>query len=698
MDYDASVFKEKANRKARKIWLVFAFLLSANYGSDVANGLQTVPYYLIFLALCWIPIIAGEIILRVKGYDTESYRYNLVIGYGIFYTYVVCTTASPIAFTYVLPVTSLLVLYKSKQFMVWCGIANSIIILVSSFYHVMQGYRSDADMKNYQLELSCVILCYICYVMSIKHLNESDGAMTDSIKSDLHRVVTTVEQVKVASNSIIDGVSVVRELASENTHGAGIVVQSMNKLQDCNTNLQDTTTSSNQITSDIHSQVDHVASMIEHMVSLTAESGRHAQTSSADLDSLVTTTQTMAELSGEIEHRLQEFKAEFETVKAETGTIEDITGQTNLLALNASIEAARNGEAGKGFAVVAEHIRELSTETQSSSTQIRQALQRLEETSDKMISSMEETLHLIQLTLDKVSTTGGNMTKIADDATQLGENIKIIDTAMKDVEASNLHLVDNLTQVSSVVEDMTKCITDSNEISTRMLSKYDESANNINSIESVVEKLMCELGIGGFMGVDDVKPGMKLIVTTDTSQSCHGVLTAQENNTLTVSLHDPLTCEAPAICQLQITVGNVLYCWDHATIRPTRTKDSNVFTISIESRPKISNRRKYPRMDLINACTITLLNTDTTIEGSMDNISANGFAFLTKDAFFKDHKGADLSIHIHNFDLADHDRFTGRVIRCSNNNGMYIVGCQMPEDDLRLDDYIKEKLATSEPA
>lgn len=698
MDYDASVFKEKANRKARRIWLVFAFLLSANYGSDVANGLQTVPYYLIFLALCWIPIIAGEIILRVKGYDTESYRYNLVIGYGIFYTYVVCTTASPIAFTYVLPVTSLLVLYKSKQFMVWCGIANSIIILVSSFYHVMQGYRSDADMKNYQLELSCVILCYICYVMSIKHLNESDGAMTDSIKSDLHRVVTTVEQVKVASNSIIDGVSVVRELASENTHGAGIVVQSMNKLQDCNANLQDTTTSSNQITSDIHSQVDHVASMIEHMVSLTAESGRHAQTSSADLDSLVTTTQTMAELSGEIEHRLQEFKAEFETVKAETGTIEDITGQTNLLALNASIEAARNGEAGKGFAVVAEHIRELSTETQSSSTQIRQALQRLEETSDKMISSMEETLHLIQLTLDKVSTTGGNMTKIADDATQLGENIKIIDTAMKDVEASNLHLVDNLTQVSSVVEDMTKCITDSNEISTRMLSKYDESANNINSIETVVEKLMCELGIGGFMGVDDVKPGMKLIVTTDASQTCHGVLTAQENNTLTVSLHDPLTCKAPAICQLQITVGNVLYCWDHATIRPTRTKDSNVFTISIESRPKISNRRKYPRMDLINACTITLLDTDTTIEGSMDNISANGFAFLTKDAFFKDHKGADLSIHIHNFDLADHDRFAGRVIRCSNNNGMYIVGCQMPEDDLRLDDYIKEKLATSEPA
>ena len=35
MNYDESVFKEKANRRARKIWLIFAILLSANYGSSL---------------------------------------------------------------------------------------------------------------------------------------------------------------------------------------------------------------------------------------------------------------------------------------------------------------------------------------------------------------------------------------------------------------------------------------------------------------------------------------------------------------------------------------------------------------------------------------------------------------------------------------------------------------------------------------
>ena len=35
MDYNENEFKAKANIKARRIWLVFALLLSANYGSDV---------------------------------------------------------------------------------------------------------------------------------------------------------------------------------------------------------------------------------------------------------------------------------------------------------------------------------------------------------------------------------------------------------------------------------------------------------------------------------------------------------------------------------------------------------------------------------------------------------------------------------------------------------------------------------------
>lgn len=692
MNYDESVFKEKANRRARRIWLIFAVLLSANYGADVANHLRGTTYYLIFLALCWLPIIIGEILLRVKGFATDLYKFNLVIGYGIFYTFVVCTTESPIAFTYVLPVTSLLVLYKNKKFMVGCGIVNSLIIVGSAAYRMMLGFQSASNMKDYQLELACIILCYVCYVMSIKHLNESDGAMTDSIKADLQRVITTVEQVKQACNTIMNGVTVVRELASENSHGATIVVNSLHKLNEHNTDLQNSTASSNQMTSDIHAQVNHVAEMIEQMVALTTTSIQHAKVSSADLADLVTTTNTMASLSGEIEQTLQNFKAEFAMVKKETGIIENITSQTNLLALNASIEAARVGDAGKGFAVVAEQIRSLSEETKTSSGQIRQALKHLEDTAEKMTASMEETLRLIQLTLTKVTQTGSSMTEIASDTTQIGENIQVIDSAMKEVEASNLHLVDNLKQVSGIVGDMTNCIADSNEINNRMLSKYDESANNINSIELVIESLMCELGIGGFMGMEDILPGMKLMVTIKNTKNFYGEVLARENNTLSVSLTEAPDISDITECKLQVTVGNVLYCWDTAKIVHTAKELSNHFTINIESRPKINNRRKYPRLDVSNTCTITPADGTTVIEGKLDNLSANGFAFLTHDNYFATHKGAVITMKIHNFDLPQHDVLEGRVIRCTNNEGLYIVGCQMPDDDFLIRDYVKERL------
>lgn len=694
MTYDENVFKEKANRKARKIWIVFAVLLSANYGSDASGGLYPTTSYLIFLALCWLPLIFGEVLLRVKGWATELYRYDLVIGYGIFYTFVICTTASPIAFTYILPVTSLLVLYKNRKFMINCGIVNSLIIVGAAVYRYMLGFNSASDMKNYQLQLSCIILCYICYVMSIRHLNESDGAMTDSIKADLHRVVTTVEQVKTSSNTILDGITVVRELASENKHGSDMVMLGMNELTDNNHMLQDRTTSSTQMTSDIRAQVKNVVALISEMVSLVGKTESHSSVSAKDLQSLVSTATTMSELSTELENVLQNFQQEFGMVKQETGTIEKITNQTNLLALNASIEAARAGEAGKGFAVVADQIRTLSTETHASSGQIREALSRLDATSAKMTASIEETLKLIQVTLEKVTHTGENVNQIASDSAQLGRHIQVVDNAIKEVESSNTQLVSNMEQVSNIVETITGCIAHSSQTSERMLSKYEETASNINTIEDVMENMMCDLGIGGFMGIEDIQPGMKidLKVAGQGDTEYLGELIEQIPEGLLVSCQKELALTDTASCTLQITAGNILYCWDKAVISPAPEKGVHAFKIIINTRPRINNRRKYPRMDLDNACTIKFKNSDTEYAATMDNISANGFAFLATDNIFTQSKNASVTVTIHDFALPDHNVLEGRIIRCSDDNGLFIVGCQMPEDNFYILEYVEKNL------
>lgn len=696
MDYNENEFKAKANIKARRIWLVFALLLSANYGTDVSQGGYPSTNFIIFLILCWVPFFAGDLLLRIRGKADDRYRYALVVGYGIFYTFLICTTDSPIAFTYILPVVSLLVLYKDRKFMVGCAIANIASVIISVIYHlVVLGQNTATDQKNYQLQVACLLLCYIGYIMSIRHLIESDGALTNSIKADLKRVVTTVEQVKTASNTIMDGITVVRELATENKHGSDIVVDGMNKLTDHNGQLQSRTASSQEMTGDINSQVQNVASMINDMVSLTAESGKHAKTSSVDLESLVQTAGTMADLSNEVEHILDAFKTEFETVKQETGTIDSISSQTNLLALNASIEAARAGEAGKGFSVVAEQIRKLSTETKDSSGQISEALSRLDEISGKMTSSIEETLKLIQVTLEKVTQTGENVNKITQDSSLLGEHIQTIDSAMKEVESSNRQLVENMEQVSSIVETMTTCISDSDETSKRMLSKYEESASNINNIENVIQELMCELGIGGFMGLDDIHAGMKAKVILPKHlerMEYHGEVRSVAENSISLILSDNPQLNGSETCKVQVTVDNVLYCWDQAQIQADTASGSHAYVLQLSARPEIKNRRKYPRADVSNPCTITLKDSDTTFSGQLDNISANGFAFLIRDPFFMDHKHADVAIDIQNFALSDQSHLEGHVIRCSDDEGVYIVGCQMPEDNYAIRNYVDSLL------
>ena len=161
---------------------------------------------------------------------------------------------------------------------------------------------------------------------------------------------------------------------------------------------------------------------------------------------------------------------------------------------------------------------------------------------------------------------------------------------------------------------------------------------------------------------------------------------------LLVSCQKKLTVNGSASCMLQVTAGNILYCWDKATISPAPESGEHAFRITITTRPRINNRRKYPRMDLNNTCTIKFKNSDTEYAATMENISANGFAFLATDKIFTQSKNADVIITIHDFALPNHNVLEGRIIRCSDDNGLYIVGCQMPEDNFYILEYVEKNL------
>lgn len=702
-NYDEAYFRAKANKRAGTTWLVLLLLVNIYYGVKVTTkGYMSPSWQIVVVVLGWSQYIIAGLLLKFRGMDYKGYKYILGYGYLLLYSYIAWTALDEVSYVFILPMISIMILYKNAKFIKHMMWATMFVLVTSNLYKgLVKGMLDFVKSEDCAFQFAIVLCCYSCTLMAIKHLTESDGALTSSITSNLERVVQTVEKVKVASNAVVDGVTVVRELADENKEGANNVVTDMRNLSNNNEVLNDKTMSSMEMTSVIGTQLKNVADLMEQVVELIGASVEHAAISSNELVEVVDTTNKMAELSSQVGQILVDFKEEFENVKQQTSTIEGITNKTNLLALNASIEAARAGEAGKGFAVVANEIRELSSGTQNSSSQIMTALGHLEETSGKMLEAIEETIQLIQINIDKVASVNRSVTDITNDATSLGENIKVVDTAFKEVEHSNQTLEGNMKQVCEVMEVITENINEAEATTKTMLSKYAESAKSAIDIETVVGHLMEELGVGGFMGVQDVRAGMKVAVAlADASDSKKkaeyiGEVVEQIEKQVYISL-DIKNLEIidkkdkHAKCQLRIVVDNVLYSWEEVEIHACKAGEKGDYRLVVETNPKVFNRRKYPRMPLPNVCTIKVKESDKTYQGKMVNISANGFAFAVRDAAFADMKDKNVVVSISHFDVLGDKPLDGCIIRSSDNEGEYVVGCRMPSDNNAIKEYVNQ--------
>ena len=697
-EYDESFFRAKANKRAGITWLALIFIATIYYGIKTKNGEIARGYFIAFTVVGWVTYITGYIVSMIKGKAAKEYKWVLGICYLLFYAVIAWTALDKISYIFILPLLSILILYKDPKFIKMIMWFTLFVLISSNIYKgVAKGMMDFVASEEYALQFAIVLCCFACTNMAIRHLVESDGALTGSIESELAQVVQTVEQVKDASNSIVDGVTVVRELADENKQGANNVVKDMGTLAKNNGILNDKTVSSIEMTKVIDTQVKDVSDLMEEFSKLIEKSVEHADLSADELTEVVEITNRMSALSSKIETILETFKKEFENVKQETSTIEGITSQTNLLALNASIEAARAGEAGKGFAVVADQIRSLSSGTQDSSNSIMEALSHLEATSDEMLQSITETVELIQLNIEKVSTVNKSVSDITSDATSLGDNIKVVDSAVKQVENSNETLTANMNQVGEIMQIMTESINNAEQTTKTMLSKYEASAKSATDIESVVGELMEELGIGGFMNVSDIKSGMKFRMViedqTNAKEEYTGEVVDRKDNNVYININNRAAFDDKRRnlkCSFNAVVDNVLYCWNGIAIHNVKAGEKGQFKLTIDTNPQVYNRRKYPRMPLDNKCTISVDGTDITYYGHMVNISANGFAFSVNDSSFENMKGKNIVIEIDNFDVIKDKEIQGCIIRCSNDEGNYIVGCRMPEDSNEIKDYVNK--------
>ena len=208
---------------------------------------------------------------------------------------------------------------------------------------------------------------------------------------------------------------------------------------------------------------------------------------------------------------------------------------------------------------------------------------------------------------------------------------------------------------------------------------------------------MKQLGTGGFMGVMDIKPGMRVVLTNEGAEeddlknnAYTGEILEQTENSLLVQMEEDkqfqLFLQSEKRLQIRVVVDNTVYAWNNLLVKPAANRGQ--FSVVIQDNPMVSNRRKYPRMPLMDSCTVKMFGVENGIESRMVNISAGGFAFSTRDSQIADKKGTNIIITIPNLKIPGCRVLQGRIIRISQSEGQYIVGCRMPEDNLKIRDYI----------
>ncbi|MCV6588433.1 MAG: methyl-accepting chemotaxis protein [Marinobacterium sp.] len=238
--------------------------------------------------------------------------------------------------------------------------------------------------------------------------------------------------------------------------------------------------------------VEAVESMAHHIHEV-AQSTEEAANQGLDVMQRVHTGMESAQQSqGVIEQlsgNMNRAANEIQALAAETSRIsevlESITGiaeQTNLLALNAAIEAARAGDSGRGFAVVADEVRSLSKHTQSSTEDIRQLLDSLQNETGRAVASMQEGCQQAQTCLNQARSTATELSQACISVDSMAALNTQIAAASEEQAVTAQRINDNLHSIADYADQTSQSADQTSEASQQM-------ANALDGLHGMVNKL-----------------------------------------------------------------------------------------------------------------------------------------------------------------------------------------------------------------
>lgn len=347
------------------------------------------------------------------------------------------------------------------KFEVLINISSSLLLVLSAIYLFASFYYGMLD------SITRIETC----VNTV-----ADGDLTTNIEiqsndemkhigSNINRMIehtkALVNKVHLATNDLV-------ETASDNNRSASATSE---RIYQQNVEVEQVATAMNEMSA----TVQEVAANAEQTAQSTASADRDAK---AGYQILQSSIRSINELADELEgasDSINDLQNNVKGISSVLDVIQGIADQTNLLALNAAIEAARAGESGRGFAVVADEVRTLASKTQESTEEIRQMIQKLQESASHSVKAMLSGNEKSQ--------------KTVVDAQDAGKALKQISESVGHISLMGEQIASASTQQSSVAEEINKSIMSVKDISELTGQSAKDSAENSQFLDTVAKNL-----------------------------------------------------------------------------------------------------------------------------------------------------------------------------------------------------------------
>ena len=145
-------------------WLIIAVVLMVAYAIEVMKGERSETYLLYFSLVTIVPVIASFIVYHLRQ-EWFYLRYLVFGGYMIMYTFVMLTGNTPLVFTYILPLLSLMVLYHDMLLVTITGLASIVVNIASTYIRYMDDEISLHNSKEIEIQFALLILCFMASIV-----------------------------------------------------------------------------------------------------------------------------------------------------------------------------------------------------------------------------------------------------------------------------------------------------------------------------------------------------------------------------------------------------------------------------------------------------------------------------------------------------------------------------------------------------